>query len=96
MERVTALMLVVARAVLNEDKATDYHQGRAIYAQQVVGSPIQVSTNAGPQLVMGVNIIAKTTYSEQTQSSECTASDPEVESQITTFWNSLAGLDTPA
>ena len=96
MERVQALLALVARQVLNEAGTTPYHQGRAVYAQRVVANALQCATAGAAIIVMGVNVIATTTYDEATKTSTCTASDPELESQITTFWNTLAGLDTPA
>ena len=96
MERVTAMLARVAGVVLTEEGTTPYHQPRALYAQQVVRSPQLASTNAGPQVVMGVNIVAATTYDEINKTSTCTAADIDLESQITTMWNQLAGLDTPS
>ena len=96
MERVQAILTLVARIVLNEAAATAHHQGRAFYAQKVIANPVQAMQTAGPQVVMGVNIIQTTTYDEVTKTATCTATDPALESQIATLWNSLAGLDTPA
>jgi hypothetical protein len=96
MERVTAMLARVAGVVLIESGTTPYHSGRAFYAQKVVERPDQMATQAGPQVVMGVNIVTTTTYDEETKTATCTATDPELESQITTLWNSLAGLDTPS
>lgn len=96
MERITAVMANVATAILVESAATAYHPGRAFYAQKVIVNPIQAAQQAGPQIVMGVNIYSKTTYDEATKTSTCTATDLEVQSQIQTMWNGLAGLDTPA
>lgn len=96
MERVTAMLARVASTVLTESGGTPYHQGRAFYAQKVAERANQMAQQAGPQIVMGINIIVSTTYDEATQTATCTATDPELESQITTLWNSLAGLDTPS
>ena len=96
MERVTAMMARVAGVVLQESGNTPYHQSRAFYAQQVVKQPQQAAAMAGPQVVMGVNIIASTTYDEPNKTSTCTAADIDLESQITTLWNALAGIDTPS
>lgn len=96
MERVQAMLARVAGVVLSEPGGTAYHPYRAQYAQQVVRSPQQQATQAGPQVVMGVNIIAATTYDEATKTSTCTAADIDLESQITTLWNALAGIDTPS
>ena len=96
MERVQALLAMVATSVLSEGGQTPYHQGRALYAQKVVANPAQAATLAGPQLVMGVNITSNTVYDEATKTATCTASDLDIQSQIQTDWNGLAGLDTPS
>ena len=96
MERVTAMLARVAGVVLIEAGTVPYHSYRAMYAQRVVSSPQQMATQAGPQVVMGVNIIAATTYDEETKVATCTAADIDLESQITTLWNALAGIDTPS
>ncbi len=96
MERVTATLAYTANAVLSEAAATAYHSGRALYAQRVMQNPLQAATQGGPLIVMGINISSKTTYDEATQTAVCTASDLELQSQIMTDWNGLAGLDTPS
>jgi hypothetical protein len=96
MERVTTLMALVGGSILSESGSTPYHQGRAFYAQKVIAMPQQAATQAGPILVMGVNITTRTTYDEVTKSSTCTATDTEIQSQIQTMWNAFAGLDTPS
>lgn len=95
MERLQAVLASVATAILSEAGATAYHQGRAAYAQRVVMSPPAATQQAGPQVVMGVNIVTTTTYDEETKTSVCTATDIELQSQVQTMWNALAGLDTP-
>lgn len=96
MERVTAVMAYVANSVLVESAGTAYHQGRALYAQRVLTNPLAAAQAGGPLIVMGVNISSKTTYDEATKTSTCTAADIEIQSQIQTDWNGLAGLDTPS
>jgi len=96
MERVTAMLSFVAGTILNEAGTTPYHSSRAAYAQRVVQMPQSASSQAGPQIVMGVNIVAATTYDEETKTSTCTAADIDLQSQIVTLWNSLAGIDTPS
>jgi hypothetical protein len=95
MERVTAMLARVASAILSEAGTTPYHQGRAFYAQKVVERPDQMATQAGPQVVMGVNVINTTTYDEETKVATCTIPDLDLQSQVQTLWNALAGLDTP-
>lgn len=96
MERVTAMLAFACDTILNEPGATPYHQQRAFYAQKVVNNPQQAAQQAGPQVVMGVNIVAATTYDEETKTSVCTAADIDLQSQILTLWDSLAGIDTPS
>ena len=96
MERVQAMLAFVAGDVLTESGITAYHQGRALYAQRVVQNPPQASQQAGPQVVMGVNVVQATTYDEGTQTAVCTIADIDLQSQIATLWNALAGLDTPS
>jgi hypothetical protein len=55
-----------------------------------------MAEQAGPQVVMGVNVVASTTYDEETKPSTSTIADIDLQSQIVTLWNSLAGIDTPA
>lgn len=96
MERVAAILAYVANSTLSESMATPYHQGRALYAQRVLQNPFQAAQAGGPLIVMGVNVYSKTTYDEATKTSVCTSTDLELQSQIQTDWNGLAGLDTPA
>lgn len=96
MERVQAMLAMVAGTVLSESGGEAYHSARASYAQRVVQSPQMAAQQAGPQVVMGVNIVAATTYDEETKTSVCTAADIDLQSQIVTLWNSLAGIDTPS
>src|SRR5262245_8090040 len=96
MERATTLMALVAGAVLKESGTEPYHSSRALYAQKVIDLPAQRAQQAGPILVMGVNITSKTVYDEATKTATCTATDTEIQGQIQTMWNTFAGLDTPA
>lgn len=96
MERVTAVMAFACSSVLTEPGSTPYHQSRAFYAQKVVERPQQLAMQAAPQIVMGVNVVNTTTYDEATKTSTCTIADIDLQSQILTLWNALAGLDTPS
>jgi hypothetical protein len=95
MERVQAILAFACNTILTEAGSVAYHQGRAFYAQKVVGNPRQQAELAGPQVVMGVNVVNTTTYDEATKTSICTIADIDLQSQILTLWNSLAGIDTP-
>ena len=96
MERVQAILAFACSTILSEPGTTPYHQPRAFYAQKVVGHPQQAATQAGPQVVMGVNVVNTTTYDETTKTATCTIADIDLQSQILTLWNSLAGIDTPS
>lgn len=96
MERVQAMLAKTAGDVLSEVGTTPYHAYRAQYAQQVVRTPQIMAAQAGPVVVMGVNVIAATTYDEANKVASCTILDLDLQSQIMTLWNALAGIDTPS
>ena len=96
MERVTAMMARVAGVVLSEPGSTPYHPDRATYAQNVARNGSMTTMQAAPQVVMGVNVIAATIYDEETKTSTCPMADIDLESQITSLWNSLGGINTPS
>lgn len=96
MERVQAMLVMVAGVVLSEPGVEPYHAQRAQYAQRVVNGPPTAATQAGPQIVMGVNIVNTTVYDEAFKTSTCTATDIDLQSQIQTLWNALAAIDTPS
>jgi hypothetical protein len=96
MDRLTAVMAFTAGSILKEAISAPYHVGRAQYANRVVNQPVMSSQTAGPQVVMGVNVINTTVYDEATKTATCTIADIDLESQVQSLWNSLAGLDTPA
>jgi hypothetical protein len=96
MERVTAMMARVAGVVLSEPGTVPYHPDRAAYAKNVVVNPSMTTSQAGPQVVMGVNVIAATVYDEETKTSTCPIADIDLESQITSLWNALGGINTPS
>jgi|SRR6187399_1544301 len=96
MERVQAMLAFACSTVLSEPAATPNHPSRAAYASYVTKSPQQAATVAGPQVVMGVNVVNATTYDEANKTSTCTIADIDLQSQILTLWNSLAGIDQPS
>jgi hypothetical protein len=96
MERVQAMLAFSCSTILSEPNNTPYHPQRANYAQRVAMQPAQMAQQAGPQVVMGVNVIATTTYDEVNKIATCTIADIDLQSQILTLWNSLAGIDAPA
>jgi hypothetical protein len=95
MDRVQAMLARVSSEVLSEAFNTPYHPARAQYAQRVVQNPSGMAAQAGPQVVMGVNVVAATVYDEAAKTSTCSIADIDLQSQITTLWNALGGVDTP-
>jgi hypothetical protein len=96
MERVIAMLAQTASNVLEESAGTAHHPARATYAQRVVVDPSTAAFVAAPQVVMGINVVIATTYDEATKTSTCTIKDIDLQSQIMTLWNALAGIDTGA
>jgi hypothetical protein len=95
MERAQASMVKVAAIVLDELPGAHYGQ-RTLYAQHVMQIPRQYTEQAGTAIVMGPTIIARTTYDEGTKMSSCSATDSEMEAQILSLWNVLAGIPSHA
>lgn len=96
MERVTAMMAMTATTVLGEPFETPYHAGRASYSQRVVQNPSGMAAQGAPQVVMGSAVVATTTYDATKKTSTCSITDVDLQTEILTMWNALAGLDTPA
>src|SRR5215831_9163066 len=90
MERLTAILAETASSILTEAGTTAFHAQRAAYAVRVTQNAAGAAMAAGPLVVMGVNVVQKTTYDEATKTSTCTATDLELQSQILTDWNALA------
>ena len=94
-DRVIATMSFVAGRVLDEPANTPYNYNRVLYAKMVTQTPSTAASQAITQIVMGVNVINTTTYDEATKTATCTIKDIDLESQINSLWNSLAGIATP-
>jgi hypothetical protein len=91
--RLQYLMVQQARVVKAEDPATAQHAGRSNYATTVINNPYQAAMQGAPTIVGGPNVIGTVTLEDT--GPVTTASDAALLSQIATFWNALAGLDTP-
>lgn len=91
--RVEYLLCLQAQVVLTEQGVGTTHEMRAAYAKNVIGAPYNFAAIAAPILVSGVNVRNATTYDEQTGVVACTVTDVDLQSQIATFWNALAGID---
>lgn len=106
--RVEYLMLQQARTVLAEPLATAKHAERANYARLIVRGNSDVLLRACRMLVGGTNLIgtvtvtpavldnpATPTVNEATPELVTTSvTDAALLSQIATFWNAMAGVET--
>jgi hypothetical protein len=83
----------VAWEVLEEDPATLHHAERAAYAQRVNTAPAQNAQQLAPSFVNRPNVFQFATTYDFTVGGTVTASgDPDMESQLHTDWNKLAGV----
>lgn len=96
----------VAWEVMEEDPATPHHAERVAYAQKVTGSsaipspvsgPASIAAQIAPSFVNRPNVFAFATSYDFTVGAVVTASgDPDMESQLHTDWDELAGVvETP-
>jgi len=93
MERLNVMLPFIANSVLSEVASTPHHTLRAGYAQRIINAPQPAAVQAAPCIVMGVNIVNTTVYDDATKTATCTIADIDLQSQIQTMWNSLAGID---
>lgn len=89
--RAKYLMIVQARTVLAEPLATQYHSARVAFARAVLNG---IPTHALTMLAGGINVVTATVYDTPTNTAYCTATDGAILSQIATFWNAMAGIET--
>ena len=96
MERLPYILCDVAKSVLTESAGTVFHTSRAVYAQQVLANPGTLAKTAAPVIIGGINVYTSTAYDPVTKTATCSATDAALISQVTTLWNAIAGLNTPA
>jgi hypothetical protein len=83
----------VAWQVLNEDPATVHHLERAQYANRVIANPAGTAQQLAPSFVNRPNVINfETSYDFTISATVTAAGDPDIESQLVTDWNMLAGV----
>lgn len=83
----------VAWEVMDEDPATTFHAQRFAYAQRVIGNPAQTAQQLAPSFVDRPNVFSfATTYDFIVGGVVTAAGDPDLESQLMTDWNTLAGV----
>lgn len=90
--RLSYLMVQQARVVKDEPLGTPQHLGRTNYATSVINNPQGMTSSAAVMLVGGPNLIGTVTMEDAGVTTSAT--DPAITSQIATFWNALAGVDS--
>jgi hypothetical protein len=94
--RVRAALATVAWQVLNEDPATPNHANRLTYARNVITNLTFGAQTASPWLVERPNLRAfETSYDFESGTVVTAAADADIESQIATDWDVLAGVAAP-
>lgn len=94
--RVRNALATVAWQVLNEDPATPNHQARESYARTVISNLPMSAASVSPWLVDRPNLIAFDTTFDFPSGDVVTASgDADIESQLASDWNVLAGTPPP-
>jgi hypothetical protein len=92
-QRLQNALTKIAWEVLEEDPSTLYHAERAAYAQRVNTSPQQIAQQLAPSFVNRPNVFQFATSYDFTIGATVTASgDPDIENQLMTDWNKLAGV----
>lgn len=92
LNRIQYLLCQQARVVLGETSVGGTHAARAAYAKNVVLSPASFASVAAVTLIGGPNLIG--TVIDVGGEFDSSANDAAILSQIATFWNALAGIDT--
>jgi hypothetical protein len=83
----------IAWEVLEEAPSTLYHAERVAYANRVNTSPQQTAQQLAPSFVNRPNVFNFATSYDFTVGATVTDSgDPDIESQLMTDWNKLAGV----
>lgn len=92
LNRLNYLMLQHARTVKEEPTETPYHYKRSNYASLVLNSSSMMVSQAAFTIVGGVNLVGTVDVTDN--GVVTTATDADIFSQVATFWNILAGVDT--
>lgn len=91
--RVREALAKIAWQVLGEDPETANHAARAAYARSVISHLDAIAGQIAPWLVVRENVFNFTTSYDFSIGAVVTASgDADIESQLSTDWNHLAGL----
>jgi hypothetical protein len=95
--RVRAAIANVAWQVLEEDPATANHAAREAFARSVISNLTMAAQTAASWIVERPNLLAfATTYDFPSGSIVTAAGDADIQSQLVTDWDILAGGPTVA
>jgi hypothetical protein len=92
LNRLNYLMLQHARTVKEEPGDTPYHRQRTTYASNVLANSQMMVNQAAFVVVGGINIIGTVEITDN--GVETSANDAAIFSQVATYWNTLAGVDS--
>lgn len=91
--RVRAALAKVAWEVISEDANTAFHAEREAYARSILPNVALTAAQIAPWLVERTNLIAfETSYDFAASAVVTAAGDPDIENQLHTDWNVLAGV----
>lgn len=92
-KRLENALTKIAWQVLEEDPSTLHHAERATYAQRVNSESTTTARQLAPSFVNRPNIFSfETSYSFQVGGTITASGDPDIESQLLTDWNKMAGV----
>jgi hypothetical protein len=93
LKRLQSSLTKVAWQVLEEDPSTLHHAERADFAHQVNQNAQQAAQALAPSFVNRPNVLNfETSYNFQVGGTVTAAGDPDIESQLMTDWNKMAGV----
>ena len=92
-QRLESALGKVAWEVLDEDPATLHHTERAAFANRVINGPSQMASQLASSFVGRPNVFNfETSYNFTVGGVITAAGDPDIESQLMTDWNFMAGI----
>jgi hypothetical protein len=94
LQRLQYLMLQQARVVKAEAQSTAFHAQRSQYATSVLNNAMMATQQASGTIVGGPNLIGTVDITDN--GIVTTAADAAILSQVATYWDTLAGVDSGA
>jgi hypothetical protein len=92
-QRLQNALTKIAWQVLEEDPSTLHHAERADFAHQVNQNAQQAAQALAPSFVNRPNVLNfETSYNFQVGGTVTAAGDPDIESQLMTDWDKMAGV----